>query len=387
MTSVVGVLERQSRTSTIAGWPPASAGIASFPRDPQRSSRGVAARVVTWRKWARPVYWGITQDAYVPWREWVAGSAAVIPGVLSDQVSAAISLMMVLAMCATGALIARLILKYCGRVALAAVCVFFVLMTSMAAWSEAGSDLIKVGGYHSLERGVAGAPSYASLLVDLADQDAQGGAAKTQIRVVAIRDDLGAVISWRVQLPSTQLWQLNATSGALNDLRADLLMSVLPSIDTQLEEAAWLAMTDAGLFKSDAPIMFAGWSLGGMMAAELAADPRVADRVASVFTAGSAIDKQYSEVPAATRVTQLNNALDPVHTLEFVGLDLADYARGGDNWQTYRPIAWPMHSLDMYVTAAESSLPQLRPGDEIFFGERDGKNHEDVYVAEFAQAG
>jgi hypothetical protein len=216
-------------------------------------------------------------------------------------------------------------------------------------------------------------------------KDSQGGEDLTQIRVVAIRDSEGNVISWRVQLPSTQNWDPLNTGGALNDARTDAMLSMFPGVPTQYEQAVWDAMTEAGVFESEAPIMFTGWSLGGMMAGELATYPRVADRVESVFTAGSAIDKHYSDMPPDVRVTQINNGIDPVHTLEFLGLDPIDYVRFDNDWQTYRPLTWPMHDSGMYGAEAERYLPEPRPGDEIFFAGEGAGSYEDVYVAEYTR--
>ena len=237
------------------------------------------------------------------------------------------------------------------------------------------------------------ARDYQGIMVDLADQDENGEDGKTEIRVVAIRDAEGNVISWRVQLPSTQNWDPLNADGALNDLRTDVMLSMFPGVPTQYEQAVWDAMTEAGVFESEAPIMFTGWSLGGMMAGELATDPRVADRVESVFTAGSAIDKHYSAMPPDVRVTQINNAFDPVHTLEFVGLEPIDYLRFDNDWQTYRPLALAVqdsgtvtpHDAVMYGGVAERILPDPRPGDEIFFAEPGAGSYEDVYVSTYTR--
>jgi hypothetical protein len=189
-----------------------------------------------------------------------------------------------------------------------------------------------------------------------------------------------------VQLPSTQDWSPLNRDGQLNDVRTDVMLSMFPGVPTQYEEAVWDAMTEAGVFESDAPIMFTGWSLGGMMAGDLAADPRVSDRVESVVTAGSAIDKHYGDIPDGVRVTQFNNGIDPVHTLEFVGLDPIDslHALDGD-WQTYRPLTWPMHDAGMYGEQAEHYLPEPRPGDEVFFAQPGSGSYEDVYSASYTR--
>ena len=83
-------------------------------------------------------------------------------------------------------------------------------------------------------------------------------------------------------------------------------------------------------------------------------------------------------------MTQINNGIDPVHTLEFVGLDGGDVRFDGD-WQTYRPLTWPMHDSGMYGAEAERFLPEPRPGDEIFFAAAGSGSYEDVYVATYTR--
>jgi len=163
------------------------------------------------------------------------------------------------------------------------------------------------------------AQDYGDLFEEVGRQDVIGGETATDIRVVAITDASGTVIGYRVQLPSTQNWSPGNADGALNDLSADAMLALFPGLQTQYEKAVWDALERSGALASDAPIMLTGWSLGGMMAGDLATDPRIADRVQSVVTAGSAIDKHAGEIDPSVRVTQVNNRWDPVHTLEFVG--------------------------------------------------------------------
>jgi hypothetical protein len=260
---------------------------------------------------------------------------------------------------------------------------------SSGAWTSGAptGDATADGAQDALEAG-----DYHDLLTQLKQQDSEGEAAgRTEIRVVAVRDAAGNITGWRVQLPSTQDWNPLNTNGQLNDVRTDVLLSMFPGVPTQYEQAVWDAMTEAGVFESEAPIMFTGWSLGGMMAGDLAADPRVADRVESVFTAGSAIDKHYDDIPPNVRVTQINNGWDPVHTLELIGLDPIDYLRFDNDWQTYRPIsANPFegnlfHDADMYGDMAEHYLPEPRPGDGVFFADPDEGSYEDVYTASYTR--
>ena len=116
---------------------------------------------------------------------------------------------------------------------------------------------------------------YGDLFEEVGRQDGRGGEEMTVIRVIAITDADGAVIGYRVQLPSTQNWSPFNTDGALNDLSADAMLALFPGLETQYEKAVWDALERAGVFENDAPILLTGWSLGGMMAGEISTDPRI----------------------------------------------------------------------------------------------------------------
>lgn len=222
---------------------------------------------------------------------------------------------------------------------------------------------------------------YGDLFEDVGRQDVRGGQDSTHIRVVAIMQD-GKVVAWRVQLPSTQNWSPFNEHGGLNDLSTDAMLALNPSVRTQYERAVYDAMRRAGVFDSDAPIMLTGWSLGGMMAGDIATDPALDGRVQSVVTAGSAIDKYADAIDPSVRVTQVNNVWDPVHHLELVGSGRDDVP--GPNWQTFHPVDPRIHDSTMYGELADDVVPDVRPGDEIFFaGNAVGTTehvHEEVYV-------
>lgn len=222
------------------------------------------------------------------------------------------------------------------------------------------------------------ATDYGDLFEEVGRQDVRGGEDATVIRVVAITDADGNIVAYRVQLPSTQNWSPGNTDGALNDLSADAMLALFPGLRTQYERAVWDALELSGALDGDAPIMLTGWSLGGMMAGDLASDPRISDRVQAVVTAGSAIDKHADAIDPSVRVTQVNNRWDPVHTLELVGYNpLTDVP--GDNWQTYRPTDIRIHSADMYGELADDAIPEVRTGDEIFFADDVEGTYEQVY--------
>ncbi len=317
--------------------------------------------------------------------DWAEDVLAGIVFALAETVSALVSAAVVAALVLVGALVLGTVFTVLGPAGV----MLLVALVSASLIRMALSELMAPPVVQRTDRFEVSDEleprDYRDLFGELAAQDAAGGADHTEIRVVAVRDADGEVVAWRVQLPSTQEWSPLNTDGALNDARTDVMLSMFPELETQYEQAAWQAMRDAGVFDSDAPIMFTGWSLGGMMAGGMATDPRVADRVESVVTAGSAIDKHHSDMPDSVRVTQFNNGIDPVHTLEFVGLDVGDYLRFDQDWQTYRPLTWPMHDATMYGAVAERYLPEPRPGDDIFFAGGGDSGSEEVYVAEFVR--
>lgn len=226
------------------------------------------------------------------------------------------------------------------------------------------------------------ADTYGDLFREVGVQDGQGGTETTEIKVVKIYDENGKLTGVRVQLPSTQSWSPFADHGALNDLRADAMIALMPGLRSQYERAVIDAMNEAGLANTDVPIQLTGWSLGGMMAGELASSPDFpyADRVTSIVTAGSAVDKYRSELGPDVRVTQFNNPFDPVHRLEMVGLGPGD-AGYNPKWTTYHPPFIDMdsngkiHDATVYGRVADQYAPTVHPDDSVFFTPEGG--HEE----------
>jgi hypothetical protein len=342
-------------------------------------------------------FWSPVGDFFEMVGEWASQVLSVVVDALMEALSALVSALVVIALLLVAAVVIGLVVASFGLVGLVLLGGLLAAALLLAVVAETvGRPQQTSGGWTSgkptddadvdADNDLLEARDYQGIMAQLAEQDsASADGTSTEIRVVAVRNAAGEIVSWRVQLPSTQCWNPLNSDGSLNDLRADVMLSMFPGVPTQYEEAVWDAMTEAGVFESDAPIMFTGWSLGGMMAGDLATDPRVADRVDSVFAAGSAIDKHYSAMPPDVRVTQINNGIDPVHTLEFVGLELVDYVRLDNNWQTYRPLVWPIHDSTMYGAEAERYLPEPRPGDEIFFADPDEGSYEDVYSASYTR--
>ena len=222
---------------------------------------------------------------------------------------------------------------------------------------------------------------------DLDDIDELGGESKTDIRVVAILDDDGNVVAWRVALPSTQNWNLDNTGGALNDVSADAALSTPPGVQTPYERAVWDALKRAGALDSGAPIMLTGWSLGGMMAANIATDPRISDRVESIVVGGSPIDKYRDELGKNIRVTSFENVIDPVHHAELWGFGFGDWNQP-DGWATISGFDGRVHANGVYGTLADSTVGDaIRAGDAKFFADSDNGTTERVNDYFYSRSG
>jgi hypothetical protein len=143
--------------------------------------------------------------------------------------------------------------------------------------------------------------------------DAMGTADATVIDVKRIRGADG-VERWVVSLPSTQDWQWSSDSGALNDRDSNVaLMADNPLLRTAYERAVLEAMNDAGI-PPGGDVVLTGFSQGGIMAANLAADPAFPYNTVGVVTNGSPIDSfgipSHVPVYAFQHVTDIVPALD-----------------------------------------------------------------------------
>ncbi|WP_062130758.1 hypothetical protein [Demequina aestuarii] len=244
-------------------------------------------------------------------------------------------------------------------------------------------------------------PSYAALLEDLAWVDAatarrpvydadgrfidweRRDEAATMIKVVALRDeDTGAIVGWRVQIPSTQEWGM--TGSALNDLPTNVLHALAPGQDTAMEQAVWDAMERAGALDSDAPVMLAGWSQGGMTSGEIAIDPRLADREVSVVAGGSPMDQYRNELTGQGARTTVFTHPDLVSGLEGVRLTPADVLAPHPEFVQHFE-GTLAHDAMSYSQQAARLQPELRPGDEVFFADFGEGVAEEVHVFEYTR--
>src|SRR5690606_23923251 len=112
-------------------------------------------------------------------------------------------------------------------------------------------------------------------------------------------------------LPSTQEWLDTSGSGAMNDRNTNLSLMFMddPVLKSQYERAVMRAMREAGMAPGD-PVVFSGFSQGGIMAANLAADRTLPYDVVGVVTNGSPVDS--FDIPKHIPVVAFQHANDPV---------------------------------------------------------------------------
>ncbi|HEU4848931.1 MAG TPA: hypothetical protein VFS93_00815, partial [Terrimesophilobacter sp.] len=121
---------------------------------------------------------------------------------------------------------------------------------------------------------------------------------------------------WMVQVSSTQSWHPRAGQ-APNDLTADLF--AVSGRESSLLRGTLAAIAEARI-PADAPVLMSGFSLGGLVAAQVATGrypiPGVFStlRVDHLITAGSPIAR--FPVAEGVRVLSLEHRIDPVHRLD-----------------------------------------------------------------------
>jgi hypothetical protein len=143
--------------------------------------------------------------------------------------------------------------------------------------------------------------------------DRMGGADSTVIDIKQVVGPDGTV-HWVVSLPSTQDWQFGPDAGALNDRDSNVaLMLDNPVLRTAYERAVLEAMSDAGV-PPGGDVVLTGFSQGGIMAANLAADGTFPYNTVGVVTNGSPVDS--FDVPAHIPVYAFQHATDAVPMLD-----------------------------------------------------------------------
>ena len=143
--------------------------------------------------------------------------------------------------------------------------------------------------------------------------DAMGGESSTAIDIKEVVGPDGST-HWVVSLPSTQAWEFGPSSGAMNDRDNNLaLMLDNPLFRTQYERAVLDAMQQAGI-PAGSDVVLTGFSQGGIMAANLAADSSFPYNPIGVVTNGSPVDNFH--VPPNVPVYAFQHATDVVPMLD-----------------------------------------------------------------------
>ncbi|QIM19351.1 hypothetical protein G7066_13615 [Leucobacter coleopterorum] len=237
------------------------------------------------------------------------------------------------------------------------------LKQKVAAWREAH----KVKSLNSL----------ADLVGVNGTTDRMGGGDSTVFDIKLVRAKDGSE-HWVVSLPSTQEWIDMGGSGAMNDGKNNIALFLdNPALKTQYERAVMQAMREAGMKPGD-PVVFTGFSQGGIMAVNLASDPTLPYKPIGVVTNGSPIGTftPPANVPvvAFEYITDVVPKLDanPFHGL-VPGLDTNPNNRGMTNVHTrvlttgseanpLRPLdsaPWTVHNNDKYVDAIKDQAADL----------------------------
>jgi hypothetical protein len=153
--------------------------------------------------------------------------------------------------------------------------------------------------------------STAEIVRGVSSVSPDGGAAPGTVRVVGLTG-AGGRRSWIVQIPGTQEWSPQAGRNPF-DLTGDV--AGMAGAPTAVGGLVTTAMRSAGARPGE-PVLLAGHSQGGIVAAQLAADPhfRASYRVTHVLTAGSPVGAV--PVPDAVTVLSLEHHEDVVPRLD-----------------------------------------------------------------------
>ena len=152
----------------------------------------------------------------------------------------------------------------------------------------------------------------ADLVRDAVYVDRMGGDDRSVVDVKRLLDDDGTV-RWVVSLPSTMDWGVPSDRPATNDLDSNLALMLAPERSTQYERAVHEALSQAGVNASD-PVMFVGFSQGGIMAAHLASNRADMYNVQGVLTVGSPIGT--FDIDPDIAVVSVEHEWDSVHRLD-----------------------------------------------------------------------
>ncbi len=215
--------------------------------------------------------------------------------------------------------------------------------------------------------------------------DQMGGQDRT---VIDIKKVIGADgrEHWVVSLPSTQDWNIGkgifnseqwadalADYPATNDLDTNiaLMLADHPELATQYQRGVYEAMRQAGI-PAGAPVVYTGFSQGGIMSASLAADTHSPYRPIGIVTTGAPVDR--FDIPDSVEVVAFAHRSDPVAAIDDVMDDLGRGAQAsgivtGNPLLTYGGgllVKGHAHDATMMVddpTAIDGAVPSVHSVD------------------------
>lgn len=229
-------------------------------------------------------------------------------------------------------------------------------------------------GEFTLESGRVVPTDWPSMMAGLKQLDEVGSRARADIRILTVHDVEGAITEYRVQIPSTLYFGPDGQSGSPADFTSDGYMMWLGT-ETTMAKAVLDAMRQAGIPTGpDAtPVQIDGFSLGGIAAGALAADPH-GFNITEIHTAGAPIGRM--EIPDRTKVFGLEASQDPVAALDgttsprgWTPIRESTVRLTTDGNKTLSPI--DVHNADRYGAMGLNN-PEIPPGTGALFVPPDG---------------
>jgi len=204
--------------------------------------------------------------------------------------------------------------------------------------------------------------------------DTMGGSDRT---VVDVKKVIGAdgTEHWVVALPSTQDWNmLRGVMGgdwdniladypATNDLDTNVALMLVdhPELATQYQRGVYEAMRQAGV-PEGAPVVYSGFSQGGILSAALAADTHSAYSPIGVVAIGAPVDR--FDIPSNVNVVAFAHHSDPVAKLDEV-LDTVGQGAQAYGLGTGNPVAVGIGGTLLKGVDHDATIPLPDPSIEV----------------------